>query len=1029
MLPLESFLIKCIIGLYKEAKELLGKLLQDIEKKDLETSIAGFQLMSQIHLLEGKYIEAAGILWYTKRLDSDGKSHDKINAQLTAIERILLQNATTTEGPLRGLSQALLDQQKLKQLRDKIEDGYLFIQSISDDCKRAKALRDLYQNTISVQLKAYIGELAQDVIKQMAEWSQKHPCEYALIGLGSLAREEMTPYSDFEFAILIDSENEEDKQFFRLFTNLLHLRFINLGETILPSLDIRYLEWLFDTITPRGLSFDGSMPTACKTPLGKNRNQGGDYELIHNPQKMCQLQYIDAKEGTLERLWILQRYHLPSILATCTYVTGSSQGIDLALDYQQKVQAILNNGTGKERAFALLKDDLDHFKPNLEQEKSGRHYNVKKDLYRLPNTMFDSLANYFCLKSASMWERIEEIEEMGIFTHTAAQDLREMVMLSQEMRLSSYIKHGRQKDLIDCFAQNNKLEEFYFRSLPFASTMGIFYSEMANGSPTHCLGKERFYDNSSFYQGMIALRNYDYLKADRLLSIEILENVQDYAILGFVKINVGKYKEAEKAYQRAIQKKSSYELYINLGEARISLGHYQEAKYGDESAENAFFKAKQLAEISNDLLALEKTYRALSSFYYECGDFISARKYLKLCKENSEKRIYKKTKDPEYGVILDLDLAETIALESKILSELDNEFEKSDQLAMEAKKIVCCCFRYNDYSDISYKMTENYDMNPDKALEMMIPIFGENHPIVAHYYFSLANTFIESDYHKALEYQKKALKIELSVFGEEHPNVGLSLLSIGRTLLQLDQHKKALKYQKKALAIYLKAFGENHPKVATCCHEMGEIFEEKKYFKQALECYDKALKIRLEIFGKKHSDVADSYECIANVLEELGSDHEDQERVLEYHEMALGIRLAIHGESHSDTADSYYKVGDVHVELGNYQKGLKNYKYALKIRRKLFEQNHPDMEVLYYNIGFTYSELGNYRKALKYYQISLLINIELVGEKHPELAITYKSMADAFENLGDFENARKYYKLSATNEKITTRLREHCVSM
>ena len=146
----------------------------------------------------------------------------------------------------------------------------------------------------------------------------KLPCNYCIIALGSVARMEATPFSDLEFAILYsDADIGEKMNYFRIMSHFIHLKVINLGETVLPALAIEQLNdfqssdpnsnWFYDSGTPRGISFDGAMPWASKTPLGRMATTNKPaLELIKTPEEMAKFQdeEIAVKEG----------YHLGKVM-------------------------------------------------------------------------------------------------------------------------------------------------------------------------------------------------------------------------------------------------------------------------------------------------------------------------------------------------------------------------------------------------------------------------------------------------------------------------------------------------------------------------------------------------------------------------------------------------------------------------------------------------------------------------------------------------------------------------------------------
>jgi predicted nucleotidyltransferase len=89
-------------------------------------------------------------------------------------------------------------------------------QMLKDETEEIERLSD----TISVRMKQFLAA----IINECLELLGTPPCDHEVIVFGSLARNEMTPYSDFEWAILTNSEEEECKVFFRNLTNLVHLQ-------------------------------------------------------------------------------------------------------------------------------------------------------------------------------------------------------------------------------------------------------------------------------------------------------------------------------------------------------------------------------------------------------------------------------------------------------------------------------------------------------------------------------------------------------------------------------------------------------------------------------------------------------------------------------------------------------------------------------------------------------------------------------------------------------------------------------------
>jgi hypothetical protein len=302
------------------------------------------------------------------------------------------EELATYKDELRQVRSDIKD--KLNQIQnltiDEISDRADMIEEICRDCN------SFFVNHEQNQAPGFIQRLLADCHKQLG--FVPYGCEYALVGLGSLSLGTMTPWSDLEFAILVNDEKYKD--YFRDFTKLLHIKIINLGETILPIVGVEALnnvktgnesdEWFWDGLTQRGFSLDGKRWYACKSPLGR---QGGyktlkkiikddgeeqiiieelpDYELILTPDEMAEFQ----KEAETGKCRFETDRHLVQALKSVSLIEGSQKLLDI---YRQKIARIVSLETVHYRALELLQEDLNKFSLKFNVNEGGKMFSAKE---------------------------------------------------------------------------------------------------------------------------------------------------------------------------------------------------------------------------------------------------------------------------------------------------------------------------------------------------------------------------------------------------------------------------------------------------------------------------------------------------------------------------------------------------------------------------------------------------------------------------------------------------------------------------
>lgn len=250
------------------------------------------------------------------------------------------------------------------------------------------------------------------------------PCDFEVIGFGSIARQEMTPYSDLEFGILLGDHKAADVAYFEALTRAVQLKIVALGETVLPSMAISMLDGFYDVMTPKGFSVDGLMAHAIKWPLGNqhipNLRQDQYFQLIDSPAGLVQLQ---TKQNVDPEL------HLASSVRSCTllyqhYRTSSLENASSLTDTYLTLVGQTRETVLPTVLIALQEDLTKHNVHITNPSMEGMLYDVKRDLYRATNLLISSISYLYADNwlSSSLLQQVEGLQLEELAQHVYCSD-------------------------------------------------------------------------------------------------------------------------------------------------------------------------------------------------------------------------------------------------------------------------------------------------------------------------------------------------------------------------------------------------------------------------------------------------------------------------------------------------------------------------------------------------------------------------------------------------------------------------------
>lgn len=961
--------------------------------------------------------------------------------QLEELERQFIRHEMGVRWVRKGQNQIAAYRGRLSQIRESIA------LSVSS--------KEPIHHTLSLITQSYKA-LLRDLFNESVEIiGRAPPTRFAMAGLGSMSREEICPYSDVEFIFLVEREDEEIQSYFRSIARLMALRIANFGETEFKLVQRKGQP--AESFTPSGFSMDGQL-----SPLGVGGLYGeGLYELIGTVERLAEFQTKSCGEHG--------EVILVNALRTVCYIAGDETFIS---HYQREVEMILNQ-TGSSsssqsvaqtlrqtRALELIRGYVQEFEPKFNQERIDlRAFDVKKGLYRFPQSVISALALYYNVKGNNTIEQINGLKERRVFSSDGANNLKSLLSFLFSLRVDTHLFYKKEVEVVyyperrglqpeseseklfqaSPFLQNNIIEA-YRKLMPFCKSTRRFLD-----------GDEGAFAHSRFYDSKIGGQD----KPEQRAALKPT-NEHAYLELGIKQFESGEVKGAVKSFKKGLallnaampDRDTNYKSIFlsNLGGAYVALGKADKAvRYYEESLEmsaggvddadilsglgEAYRRLKRFAEalhaFQESLKILQGVHsdrpgRSVAALFHNLGSLYRDQGEMERAIESYHRSldIARQLESERLGMTIPLKSLGSVYIQTGQLDQAIECFTSSLSILGEVHKEF-----HADIAVVLIDLVSAYEKigRPQIAIEFCESFFKKYETTyLSVYEINVAKMFDKlgslydslNDLDKSIECYKRARFICGKVDNDEARYYFCDVLNnLGSAYAKKGKFNKAYPVLTASLSQATRLYGQGaHPDIARTRGNLGTVCGGLGLLPQAFNHYQIALSMLKELYGDQpRLETAEILGSLAAFSYEV----EECDKAAQYYHSELSIRQQLSGgKSCFEVAATLNNLGLVYLGMGDLREALKNCHAAFSMRREIYgERPHLDLVNSLNNLATIHKVLGDFPTAIGYYDSCLAIQRQL----HPSgidqsIATTLKRMGFVYEQLGDRHRAIESYK-------------------